>query len=73
MPRYFQKIGNDTIALLAIIKKILMILTISGTVGTATMPENINPFIPLVLLVLREGIGEFIRIARTGKIEDDGQ
>lgn len=73
MPRYFQKINPDIIAILAVIKKMLMSMTLGSVIGSIVLPENINPYISLVLLIFREGIGEFIRIARTGKIEDDGQ
>ena len=70
MPRYFQKIPPDIIAILAVIKKMLVRITLTGSAVALFMPEYDTRIITFVLISLRELIGEVIKIRQTGKIDD---
>ena len=69
MSKYFQKISKDTIALLYILKRLLMYLTIGGALATASL--ELNPYVSLTILLIREGLGEFLKIIKTSKLDDE--
>lgn len=65
--KYFNTISKDTIALLYIIKKLLMYLTIGGALATASL--ELNPYVSLTILLIREGLGEFLKIIKTDALD----
>jgi hypothetical protein len=67
--QYFKNISKDTIALLSIFKKMLMVATIGGAASAALIPEDVSPWISFGLLMAREAIGEFLRIVTTQKLD----
>lgn len=67
--QYFKNTSKDAIAALSILKKLLMITTIGGAGATALIPTEVSPWIPFALLVIREAIGEFLRIVTTQKLD----
>lgn len=65
---YF-KITKTQLAVLVIIKRLLVYATLGGAL--ATLNKQLDPITSFTLLLVREGLGYFIQICKTGRLDDD--